>query len=45
MNEGNKVFARESGILYEFIGRARRALVDDPDERNRGLCSTFLNLK
>ncbi len=39
MNEGDKVFARESAVLYECIERARRALLDDPDEENRGLCS------
>lgn len=37
MNEGDKVFARDSAVLYECIERARRALLDDPDERKQGL--------
>ena len=41
MNEGEKVFARESAVLYEFIERSRRALLDDPDERKQGLMLDF----
>jgi hypothetical protein len=41
MNEGDKVFARESAALYEFIERSRRALLDDPDERKQELMLDF----
>jgi len=41
MNEGDKVFACEWAILYEFIERTRRALLADPDERKQGLMLNF----
>ena len=41
MNESDKLFARESAVLYEFVGRSRRDLLDDPDERKLGLTLNF----
>ena len=37
MNEGDKVFARESAVLYEFIERFCQVWLDDPDKRKQGL--------
>jgi hypothetical protein len=33
MNEGDKFFARESAVLYEFLELVRRALLVEADER------------
>jgi len=33
MNEGDKFFARESAVLYEFLQLVRRALLVEADER------------
>jgi hypothetical protein len=41
MNESDKFFARESAVLYEFLERSRRALLDDPDERKLELMLDF----
>jgi hypothetical protein len=41
MNESDRLFARESAVLYEFVGRSRRDLLDDRDERNLGLMLNF----
>jgi len=41
VNESDKFFARESAVLYEFVGWSHRDLLDDPDERKLGLMLNF----
>jgi hypothetical protein len=41
MNEGDRFFAPQSAVLYEFIERSRGALLDDPDEGKKGIMLDF----
>jgi hypothetical protein len=41
MNEDDKLFAPELAVLCGFVEQSRRALLDEPEERNQGVMLDF----